>query len=163
MLLSQPARPTKPSNRSACITVSTLSVMTSRLTNDARIPSWPIEIPSLTVMVPNSSATPPALRTPSLANCASLRKVMLHGVTSFHDEAIATCGFTQSSSVRPTARNMERAGAFCGPSVTSRLRGLISTGVPSALAIEATLVVSHAQNRRDGSPPCAFGFLHCPR
>ena len=145
------------------MTVSTLSVITSRLTSDARIPSWPMEIPSLTVMVPNSRATPPALRTPSLANCASLRNVMLHGVTSFHDEAMATCGFTQSSSVRPTARNIERAGAFCGPSVTSRLRGLISTGVPSALAIEATLVVSHAQNRRDGSPPCAFGFPHCPR
>ena len=32
MLLSQPARPTKPSNRSACITVSTESAMTSRLT-----------------------------------------------------------------------------------------------------------------------------------
>ena len=39
MLLSQPARPTNPSSRSACITHSTESVMTSRDTSDARMPS----------------------------------------------------------------------------------------------------------------------------
>ncbi len=38
-LLSQPARPTKPSKRSACMTVSTLSAMISRDTSEARIPS----------------------------------------------------------------------------------------------------------------------------
>jgi hypothetical protein len=37
--LSQPASTTIPSNRSACITHSTESAMTSRLTSDARIPS----------------------------------------------------------------------------------------------------------------------------
>ena len=38
-LLSQPAKVTRASKRSACITVSTLSAMTSRLTSDARMPS----------------------------------------------------------------------------------------------------------------------------
>jgi TrkA domain protein len=130
--LSHPARPTKPSNRSACITVSTESVITSRDTSDARIPSCPIEMPSLTVIVPNSSGNPPAPRTPTLACSASLRSVMLHGVTSFHDDAIATCGLDQSSSPIPTARNIARDGAFCIPSVTSRDLGLTSTGVPAA-------------------------------
>ncbi|CAB4767588.1 unannotated protein [freshwater metagenome] len=134
MLLSQPARPTKPSKRSACITVSTLSQITSRLTNDARMPSWPMLMPSLTVIVPNSRATPPASRTPILARAARRFSETLHGVTSFHEDAIATCGFTQSSSPKPTARNIARDAAFCIPSVTSRLRGLIFTGVPGSRA-----------------------------
>ena len=112
MLLSQPAKPTNPSNRSACITVSTLSQITSRLTSEARMPSWPMLMPSLTVIVPNSSATPPASRTPILARAASRFNETLHGVTSFHEDAIATCGFTQSSSPRPTARNIARDAAF---------------------------------------------------
>ena len=86
--------------------------MTSRLTSEARMPSWPMEMPSLTVIVPNSIGKPPAARTPSLACSASLRSVMLHGVTSFHDEATPTCGLPQSSSVMPTARSIARAGAF---------------------------------------------------
>ena len=52
--LSQPARVTIPSKRSACMTVSTESAITSRLTSDARMPSWPMEIPSETAMVTNS-------------------------------------------------------------------------------------------------------------
>ena len=60
-----------PSNRSACITSSTESAMTSRLTSEARIPSWPIEIASDTAMVVNSTGTPPAARAPSLAAPAS--------------------------------------------------------------------------------------------
>ena len=89
-------------------------------------------MPSLTVMVPNSIGNPPAERTPSLTCSASLRSVMLHGVTSFHALAMAICGFTQSLSVMPTARSMARAGALVMPSVTSRLRGLMSTGVPGS-------------------------------
>jgi hypothetical protein len=34
--------------------------MTSRDTSEARIPSWPIEMPSDTEMVPNSIGKPPA-------------------------------------------------------------------------------------------------------
>ena len=129
MLLSHPANPTNPSKRSACTTTSTLSQMTSRLTNEARIPSWPMLMPSLTVMVPNSIGTPPAARTPCFDCSAKRRNDMLHGVTSFHADAIPIWGFSQSSSPNPTARNMAREAAFCSPSVTSRLRGFTSTRV----------------------------------
>ncbi len=52
--LSQPASSTEPSRRSACITTSTLSAITSRDTSEKCMPSWPIEMPSDTEMVPNS-------------------------------------------------------------------------------------------------------------
>src|SRR4051794_1866781 len=83
-------------------------------------------MPSETEMVPNSSATAPAARTPSFARLASLSSDRLHGVISFHDDATPICGLSQSSSVSPTARSMARAGARSIPSVTSRLRGLRS-------------------------------------
>src|SRR3954465_4237558 len=85
-----------------------------------------MEMPSETEMVPNSSATAPAARTPSFARLANRSSDRLHGVISFHDEATPICGLSQSSSVRPTARSMARAGARSIPSVTSRLRGLRS-------------------------------------
>ena len=66
---------------------------------------------------------------------------MLQGVISFHDEAIPTCGFFQSSSVRPTARNIARDAAFWMPSVTSRERGLMSTLV-SVVSVMITRVVA---------------------
>jgi hypothetical protein len=53
-LLSQPANVTIASNRSACITHSTESAMISRDTRLARMPSWPIEMPSDTAIVMNS-------------------------------------------------------------------------------------------------------------
>ncbi len=53
--LSQPASSTDPSRRSACMTVSTLSAMTSRETREKCMPSCPIEMPSETEIVPNSS------------------------------------------------------------------------------------------------------------
>ena len=124
-LLSQPASSTVPSKRSACTTSSTESAMTSRETSEARIPSCPIEIPSLTAIVQNSNGTPPASRTPAFACWASRCSGKLHGVTSFHEEATPICGRSQSSSPRPTARSMARAGARSIPSVTSRLRGFL--------------------------------------
>src|SRR5579875_4149954 len=124
--LSQPAKVTMASKRSACIIVSTESAITSRLTRDARIPSPPIDIPSETAMVTNSIGKPPAWRTPSFACLARRSRDMLQGVTSFHDDATATCGLSQSSSVMPIARSIARAGARSNPSVTSRLRGFMS-------------------------------------
>ncbi len=53
--LSQPASSTEPSSRSAIITVSTESAITSRETREKCMPSWPMEMPSETEMVPNSS------------------------------------------------------------------------------------------------------------
>ena len=55
------------SKRSACITVSTESQITSRLTSEARIPSWPIEMPSETAIVTNSIGKPPRDANPVFA------------------------------------------------------------------------------------------------
>ena len=70
--LSHPAMPTSPSNRSACITSSTESAITSRLISDAFIPSCPIAMPSETAIVVNSIGTASPWRTPSFASAASL-------------------------------------------------------------------------------------------
>ncbi len=121
--LSQPAIATRASNRSACTISSTESAMTSRLTRDAFMPSCPIAIPSDTAMVPNSIGTAPACLTPSLAALASPFRCRLQGVTSFHDEATATCGSCRSSSLSPTARSIARCGARAGPVVSGPLRG----------------------------------------
>ena len=45
---------------------------------------------------------------------------MLHGVTMFQVEAMPTCGFVKSASVKPTARSMARLGACVRPSTTTR-------------------------------------------
>ena len=125
-LLSQPASSTVPSSRSACTTVSTESAMTSRLTSEKCIPTWPIEMPSDTEIVPNSIGKPPARCTPSLAAWARRCSDRLHGVISFHDDAMPICGLAKSSSRMPTARSIPRAAARSSPSVTSRERGLRS-------------------------------------
>ena len=80
MLLSHPAKVTTPSSRSACITVSTESAITSRDTSEKCMPSWPIEMTSDTVMVPNSIGKPPAAWIPSPTEAAISRSDMLHGV-----------------------------------------------------------------------------------
>jgi hypothetical protein len=72
--LSHPAMPTSASMRSACITSSTESAMTSRLINEAFIPSCPIAMPSETAIVVNSIGTAPPCRTPSFASAASLSR-----------------------------------------------------------------------------------------
>ncbi len=125
--LSQPASTTIASSRSACIISSTESAMTSRETSEARMPSWPIEMPSLTAIVVNSSGKPPASRTPRLASLARRSSGMLQGVTSFQLLATPTCGLSQSSSVMPTARSIARAGARSSPWVTSALRRMSET------------------------------------
>ena len=63
--------------------------------------------------------------TPCLEALAKRSRDKLHGVISFHDDAIPICGFTQSASPIPTARNIPRAGALSSPSVTSPERGFI--------------------------------------
>ena len=114
-----------PSKRSACITVSTESAITSRETNEKCIPSWPIEMPSETEIVPNCIGKPPASITPFLEAFAKRSSDKLQGVISFHEETIPICGLTQSSSPIPTARNMPRAGARSKPSVTNPERGFM--------------------------------------
>ena len=88
------------------------------------MPTWPIEMPSDTEIVPNSSGKPSAPRTPIFACLASRLSDRLHGVISFHDDATPICGLRQSSSPMPTARSMPRAAARSMPSVTMRLWGL---------------------------------------
>ena len=44
---------------------STVSAMASRLASDERMPSWPMAMPSVTVMVVNSRGVPRACLTPS--------------------------------------------------------------------------------------------------
>ena len=112
--------------------------MISRLTSEARIPSWPIEMPSLTAIVTNSSGKPPASRTPSLDRLASRSSGTLHGVTSFQLDATPTCALPQSASVIPTARSMARAGARSIPSVTSWLRGFMFSVMARSVRRTAT-------------------------
>src|SRR4051794_31567906 len=90
------------------------------------MPSWPIEMPSDTEIVPNSSGYPPAACTPSLTALASRSSGRLQGVISFQLLATPICGLAKSSSPIPTARSIPRAAARSRPSVTSRLRGLMS-------------------------------------
>ena len=60
MFLSQPPTATTPSMLCAPQAVSMESAMTSRDTSEYFIPSVPIEMPSLTVMVPKICGMPPA-------------------------------------------------------------------------------------------------------
>ena len=89
------------------------------------MPSVPMDMPSLTVMVPNSKATPSASLTPSLAAWAKRSKWTLQGVTSLARLAMATKGLSMSSRVKPMAMSMARAGARCVSWVISRLRCFI--------------------------------------
>src|SRR3954451_965326 len=83
-------------------------------------------MPSLTLIVPNSSGYPPAACTPSLLALASRSRLRLHGVISFQELATPICGLAKSSSPIPTARSMPREAVASRPSVTFRLRGLMS-------------------------------------
>ena len=127
MFLSQAATTTRPSMLSPNVTVSMESAMTSRLTSDAFMPSVPIDMPSLMVMVPNMNGTLLAAHSPSFTFCACRLRWTLQGVTSEARLPTATKGLSISSSRRPVARNMARAAARSAPSVTTRLFFLRST------------------------------------
>jgi len=49
---------------------STVSAIASREASELRMPSWPIAMPSVTVIVVNSRGVPAAALTPILAACA---------------------------------------------------------------------------------------------
>src|SRR5262249_12609430 len=61
---------------------------------------------------------PPAPSAPAAASRASWSIWTLQGVTWLQVEAIPTTGFLKSSSLKPTARNIDRLGARSGPSST---------------------------------------------
>ena len=125
MLLSQPASVTMPSSRSACITVSTESAITSRLTREKCMPSWPMEMTSETVIVPNSMGKPPACCTPLATSPATSRNDILHGVMLLYDDAMPIWGLSKSSSDMPSARSIPRFGERSRPCVARELRGVM--------------------------------------
>ncbi len=101
------------------------------------MPSCPIEMPSETEMVPNWSGYPPPECTPSFAARASRSSDRLQGVISFQELAMPIWGLSQSASPIPTARSMPREVVAARPSVTVRLRGLMSGACWSAGAAGA--------------------------
>src|SRR5437868_13180292 len=85
---------------------------------------------------------------PSFDRLASASSGMLHGVTSFHDDATPTWGLSQSSSVMPIARSMARAPAFWNPSVTSRDRGFMSLLIRRGYVLPLGTVHADGPDRR---------------
>ena len=129
MFLSQPPMATTPSIDCALQAVSIESAITSRETSEYFIPSVPIAIPSLTVIVPNICGIAPAPRT---AVSARLRQRVEAHVAG-RDRAV-TVGDADDRLVEvavgnPTARSIERLGARWTPSVTSLLRRFSAIGV----------------------------------
>jgi hypothetical protein len=80
MFLSQPPTATTPSMLWAPQAVSIESAITSLETREYFIPSVPIEIPSLTVMVPKSWGIAPPARTAASARRARTSRPALQGV-----------------------------------------------------------------------------------
>ena len=97
------------------------SAMVSRDASDARMPSLPIAMPSVTAIVLNSIGVPPAACTPRRTSCARSRRVRLHGDTSDQVWITPTKGLAMAASSSPVARSMARAGARAGPDLIASL------------------------------------------
>ncbi len=67
------------------------------------MPSWPMAMPSVTVMVQNSRGVPPAFLTPTEAALAWRIRAVLHGAAWFQQEATPTSGWLISLVPRPMA------------------------------------------------------------
>ncbi len=136
MVLSQPEMPTNPSRRWPRTTSSTESAIASRLISEAFMPSVPIAMPSVMLIVLNSIGVPPAARMPSFTFSASFRWFQLHGVISIQQWATPTSGRLRSSSVKPIALKYERAAARSAPSTRPRLwcRGSNVMRMPPSVA-----------------------------
>ena len=80
---------------------STESAITSRDGSEDFMPSWPMAMPSVTVMVQNSRGVPPAAATPFLTACAWRISAMLQGAASFQQEATPTNGWWICSRRQP--------------------------------------------------------------
>jgi hypothetical protein len=89
-VLSHPATPTSARSPLARAVCSTESAIRSRLASELRMPSLPIAIPSVTVMVVNSCGAPPAAETPCITARAWRRRAMLHGAASFQVDTTPT-------------------------------------------------------------------------
>ena len=104
------------------------------------MPGVPIEMPSDTVMVLNSTLLPPPPSMPAHASRARSPMCMLQGVRFAQVEATPICGLWKSSSAKPTARSMARAGACVSPSTTRRECRRGSMLRFTALALVFTLI-----------------------
>ena len=87
------------------------------------MPGVPIEMPSETVMVLNTTLLAPAASAPCAAASASLSMCMLQGVTIDQVEAMPTCALAKSWRWKPTGYNMARLGACSTPSTTTEEYG----------------------------------------
>src|SRR5215471_681728 len=124
MFLSQAPIAINPSTLAAWQTVSIESAITSRDTRLYFMPSVPIEMPSLTVIVPKLCGMAPCTRRESIAESARSFSPMLHGVIVLYPLATATIGFSKSASVNPIARNIDLFGVRSRPAVIVLLRSL---------------------------------------
>jgi hypothetical protein len=97
IVLSQPAIPTSASKQWPRATSSMESAMTSRDTSEVRMPGVPIVMPSEIAIVLTSMGVPPAARTPSLMDAASVRWAKLHGIVSIQQCATPTKGLASAS------------------------------------------------------------------
>src|SRR5213594_384761 len=131
MFLSHPPTASTPSRHWALHTVSIESAITSRDTSEYFIPSVPIEMPSLTVIVPKVWAMAPAARAAASARSARSLSFALHGVIVLWALAIPMIGFAKSWSVNPTARSMARFGVRSTPAVIVRLLSVLMRSSPS--------------------------------
>ena len=104
MFLSHPPTASTPSMLCARQAVSMASAMTSRDTSEYFIPSVPIEMPSLTVMVPNICGIPPPAVMADSARRASTSSPALHG----RDRAVAV-GDAHDGLGKVTVAEPERA------------------------------------------------------
>ena len=127
MVLSQATSATMPSNMWPRATSSIESAITSRLTSEAFMPSVPMVMPSLMAMVLNSIGVPPAARMPSFTFTASSRRLKLQGMVSIQVLATPMIGLCRSSSVKPMALSMARAGARSRPWVMVWLWSFMET------------------------------------
>ena len=131
MFLSQPPIASTPSMHCAPHTVSIESAITSRETSEYFMPSVPIEMPSLTVIVPKICGMAPASASAASARSASAPIPTLQGVMVLWAFAMPTIGLAKSASPKPTARSIERLGARSSPSVMVRLRRSFILVLPS--------------------------------
>ena len=118
IFLSHPPKLIKPSRPSPATTASIESEIISLETNEYLIPSDPIDMPSEIVIVLKFTAFPPLESIALLATLARSLMCILHGVTILHVEAIPTCGFKKSLSLKPTALSIDLLGALSLPSTS---------------------------------------------
>ena len=101
--LSQLGIMTRPSKPCAMTIASVLSAIRSRVTSEYFMPTWPIAMPSQTVIAGNMIGVPPAIATPRLTASVILSRFMCPGTISLYELTMPIKGRESSSSVSPSA------------------------------------------------------------